>query len=780
MTGRVEAFQESMNQGHSAAWEQDWERAASFYRQALEINPDNLSALVNLGLALFELQEYEESLRYYLKAVKASPEDPVPVEKVARLYDRLGNTERAQQVALHAAELYLKNRDVKKAIENWNRTLRINPENLQAHSRLAMVHEHLGNKPQAVHQYLIVASLYQHANDMEKAVRAVNRALQIEPNSPEARQALTMLRDFKPLPMPDRPRGGTGPLAVAQVHPLDAGVEGTREEMLDPIAEARQKALTVLASMLFDMADDDQAEQVSRRGLQSIVRGTGSLRPQKQLDRTRIMLHLSQVVELQSHNELSKAGDELERAMNAGLDHPAAYFDLGLMRAQSNRLDSAIRYLQYAVSHPDYALGARLLLGQALQSIGRVKDAAIEYLEALKLADSEMVPAERVDDLRQLYEPLIEAQSQETDAERLGQLCENVANLLLRPDWRAHIRRARLQLPVQANGGPPIPLAEVLLQTRSSRVVESLSKVFELEREGLLRSAMEESFRALEFAPTYLPLHAYMGELLLKQAQVQDAIAKFVVVALTYSARGEPRRAIDLYRRIIQLAPMDLNSRSRLIDQLVALDKVDEALKEYLDFAEVYYSQADLDMARKTYNEALKLSQQSNSDRIWRVKILHRLADIDQQSLDWRQALRILDQIRTLQPDDTKARMGLVELNFKLGQETQAMVELDNYLSYLISSGRIEAAIQFVEAVVNENPKRPHVRRRLAELYRKTGRTADAISQLDAAGEALLDAGDRTGALQVIETIVSMNPANAAAYQELLVQLRRERESKTG
>jgi tetratricopeptide (TPR) repeat protein len=320
----------------------------------------------------------------------------------------------------------------------------------------------------------------------------------------------------------------------------------------------------------------------------------------------------------------------------------------------------------------------------------------------------------------------------------------------------------------------------VLLQTRSSRVVESLSKVFELEREGLLRSAMEESFRALEFAPTYLPLHAYMGELLLKQAQVQDAIAKFVVVALTYSARGEPRRAIDLYRRIIQLAPMDLNSRSRLIDQLVALDKVDEALKEYLDFAEVYYSQADLDMARKTYNEALKLSQQSNSDRIWRVKILHRLADIDQQSLDWRQALRILDQIRTLQPDDTKARMGLVELNFKLGQETQAMVELDNYLSYLISSGRIEAAIQFVEAVVNENPKRPHVRRRLAELYRKTGRTADAISQLDAAGEALLDAGDRTGALQVIETIVSMNPANAAAYQELLVQLRRERESKTG
>lgn len=99
--------------------------------------------------------------------------------------------------------------------------------------------------------------------------------------------------------------------------------------------------------------------------------------------------------------------------------------------------------------------------------MGEWKEAAIQYLEALKLADFEMVAEEVVDDLRQLYEPLIEALSQETDSAQLSQLCENVANLLLRPDWRDHIRRARLQLPTQVNGGPPIPLAEVLLQTRA-------------------------------------------------------------------------------------------------------------------------------------------------------------------------------------------------------------------------------------------------------------------------------------------------------------------------
>jgi tetratricopeptide (TPR) repeat protein len=283
---------------------------------------------------------------------------------------------------------------------------------------------------------------------------------------------------------------------------------------------------------------------------------------------------------------------------------------------------------------------------------------------------------------------------------------------------------------------------------------------------------MEEAFRAIEYAPTYLPLHAYMGELLLKQDQLPDAITKFIVVALTYSARGEPRRAIDMYRRVTQLAPMDLNSRSRLIDQLIAIERIEDALAEYLEFAEVYYNQADLEMARKTYHDALKLAQQSGVATAWRVKIMHRIADIDLQSLDWRQAVRTYEQIRNLQPDDARARSSLIELYFRLGQETQAMLELDNYLAFLINAGRINDSIRFIENLVKEEPNRPHVRRRLAELYKRTGRTADAIAQLDAAGESLLDAGDKASAALVIESILAMHPENAEGYQNLLAQIK--------
>lgn len=771
MTGREDIYQQAMNQGHSAAWDQLWERAAGFYRQALEEMPDSPLALTSLGLALFELQEYEESLRSYQKAAKLSPSDPLPVEKIAQIYERLGNIEPAQAAALRSAELYLRNREVNKAIENWVRVTRLNPRNMQAHSRLALVYERLGRKQESVTEYLAVASLFQHAEEHEKAVRTINHALEISPGSNESRQALTFLNESRPLPLPSRPHGGTAPLRMAQVRQLEPPKEEASSPVPDPVSEARQKALTELAGFLFEGSDEEQKDPGTRRGLQSIMRGAGGQFP-KPVDRNRIMLHLSQVVDLQTQGQNAQAAEELERAIDFGLDHAAASYDLGLLFVQNEKWEEALRSLQNAVKHPDYALASRLLLGQTYRKMDRLKDAAMEYLEALRLADAMVVPDRYADDLRQLYDPLIEAQNHETDAELLNRICDNVIGMLVQPDWQKYLKQAREQLPSQANGGPPIPLAEILLQSRSSQVVESLTTIHQLADAGYLRSAMEEAFYALQFAPTYLPLHAYMGELLLRQEQMQEAINKFLTVAHAYNIRGEPRRAIDLYHRIIDLAPLDLNPRKQLIDQLIAHGRMEDALEEYIQLADVYYSLADLDMARKTYTEALRLAQQMKVDRSWRVKILHHMADIDLQSLDWRQALRIYEQIRTLQPDDEHARSSLIELNLRLSQEAQALAELDSYISYLAGKNLQDRAIQFLVGYLKDDSDRASIRLRLADLYRRSGRTSDAIAQLDRAGELLIEAHDQLSAIKVIEAILGLKPANADEYRQLLAQLK--------
>lgn len=768
MSGRQDVFQQAMNQGHSAAWDQLWDRAVSYYRQALDEFPDHPQALTSLGLALYELQEYDQSLQAYLRAAKVMVGDPLPLEKVAQLYERLGNLEQACQASLAAAEFYMKNREPNRAIENWLRVTVLRPENMQAHSRLALVYERMGEKHKAVNEYLALASLLQTAGDMERAVKAVTQALKILPDNEEVAAALSLLSEQKPLPKPARPRGGTAPLRMSQVRQLDSiQGEDELESGLDPVSETRQTALTVLAGMLFDGGDEDPG---GRRDLQAMVSGSGSLpRP---VDRTRIILHLSQVVDLQTNGQLSQAAGELERAIAAGLEHPAAFFDLGFLKVESGQAENAVQHLQLAVKHPAFALGGHLLLADIYQKTRRTREAALEYLEALKAADMQMVAEEDSGDLAQLYEPLIEAQKQLSDADLQTRLCENISSLLVRPDWREHLTRARSQLPVRPAGSPPMPLAEIMTVARSSQVIDTIANIHELANRGDLRAAMEEAYFALQSAPTYLPLHSFMGELLLKQGRMQDAIAKLLVVARSYAVRGDTQRAIELYRRILTLAPMDMGARKLLIDQLVERGQVPLAIAEYLSLTEVYYNLADLNMVRKTYTEALHLAQQSKVDRSWRVKILHGMADIDLQSLDWRQALRIYEQIRTMQPDDEKSRASLIDLNFRLGQEAQAIGELDNYITYLCGVGQDDQAIQFVENLINENPDRLQVHQRAADLYRQAGRTQDAIRHLDLLGEALLNADNLTGAVQVIESILDLDPPNKIDYQQLLLQIR--------
>ena len=51
MSGDQQVFQNAMNQGHSAAWDQDWEKASSYYHIAIDEFPDKYIALTSLALA---------------------------------------------------------------------------------------------------------------------------------------------------------------------------------------------------------------------------------------------------------------------------------------------------------------------------------------------------------------------------------------------------------------------------------------------------------------------------------------------------------------------------------------------------------------------------------------------------------------------------------------------------------------------------------------------------------------------------------------------------------
>ena len=767
MAGREDLFNESMRLGHSAAWDLQWTRAIEFYRKALAEFPNNPNALNSLALALLETGQLEDALVAYQSASKATPEDPIPIEKSAEIYERLGKIEDSIQAREDSADMYIRRKDASKAVDNWRHIARLDPENLAARSRLALTYERLGRTRDSALEYLSVASILQKNGKTDRAKEAVQRSLAILPGDSEATQFLRLLNQGKDLPAPTRPRGGTAPLRMAQVQEFlrDEGSDPIQEEeqLKDPEAAAQGEALTILAGILFEEPQDESKEK--GLGMSDITSGhTGELKPS-----TAIYRYLAEAIDLQTRGHTEQAIKEFKRAMDSGLEHPAAHYNLGILYKEVGKPDDARKQLIASLGHPELALGANLALGRLAKDKGDMAEAARYLLQALKLADSLTVESGQSKDLNQYYETLLATET-EGDKKELEQIVDNTLEFLTGPEWLHRLKEAREELEKEGDG--VVPIAEMLAVGDTDLVLRSMQRIDRLMDQGLYASALEEALLALDYAPTYLTLHRRMADVQIASGRTEAGYEKLSMIAETHRVRGESAQAADVYMKILQHAPVDLPARTKLIELLVQQDRGDEALNQSLELAEIYQDMAEIDMARKTLANSLRLSQQMSTGNGWSLRILHMMGDIDLSRLDQRRALRVYEQIRTIDPGDDKARVSLIDLNLRVDQEDQAAKELDSYLEFLVDSGSGAEALNLLEEMAREHPGRQALHARLAEAYKAAGRTADAIAQYDALGEIQLDAGQKDDAIRSIQAIVDLNPPDAEGYEDLLKNLK--------
>jgi tetratricopeptide (TPR) repeat protein len=612
----------------------------------------------------------------------------------------------------------------------------------------------------------------QSLGDQKKAEQVVQYVLQLSPENQEAKNALAQVTSGMQLPLPENQQGSNAPVRMAQVTQLEGSQNLVEPKpRYDPLTEARLAALKAMAALLFESDEAPPVEtQGARKSLLSIARGTGMLTAEN-AERTRIQLHISQTIDLQTAGQDDQAAVELERAIDLGLNQSASYYFFGLL-IRGHSPQKALKYLQRSVKNPNYDLASYLLIAEIYERSEQFKEASLNYLQALKIADMESVLPDLSDELAQLYEPIFESQMRVEEEKDLRNLCTVISGQLLRPDWRQFLSEARNQLPPQHAGDPPLPLAEMLLETSSSQVVGALSFIRQLAAEGKTRTAMEQAFTALTYAPTYLPLHIQMGEMLINEGRITEAVEKFQVVCNLYNLRGETGQAIRLLGRVTTLAPMDLSIRSSLIDLLKSIGRVDDAIQQYMDLANVYYLLAEMDITRQTYLSALALAQKSSSVREWSLKILNKLADIELQNLDWKQAIRYFEQIRSLDGFDPNPRAMLVDLYFRIGVPIAALNELDAYLRMLSTSEQPARAASFLEGLLVERPENVEIQKRLVNYYLAKNQLPYAIEKLDALAEKALGAEDIPGTLATLQHIISLQPPNVHDYQKLFMDLK--------
>ncbi len=681
-----------------------------------------------------EHKAWDKALTEYRNALAEFPEDLDILEKTADVQQHLSQTKDAAQTILSIGAILSKQGHTAEAIGVWEHAVQLDNSLMDAHKNLAFAHKSMGDTASAVRENLAMAQLYLRQGSPAEAQECIQTAAALDPSSPDVQAALSVLRP------PGARTEEEGEYGTAET-------EGAKHGS-SPLDITRDQALSDMASTIFE--DHLQTGRLGKPEVDALI---------------------TKAIDQQQRGEANAAIDTYRRILAAGVDMPAINFSLGLLYQDNVRVADAIEQFQRTVSYPEYRLGSLFALGELYRAKGQVDEALNYFLEALKIVDLQTVSRDQADDLIQVYESLAETYAAKGEAQQSGAFVNTLVEFLSSKGWADKVREARNRLnSFTEEGAPAISLAEILRVHDADAVLQSLSLMHELAKRGKYYSALEEAYIAIQHAPDYLPLHSRLAEIMWKNGQTEPAIAKFITIANAMAARGDTRPAMAVYQRVLQLAPMDVNLRTKLIEMLVSYGHIDRALEQYMALADTYYQLANLEKAREKYLEALQLAPRGSTKRLWRSQIMHKIGELDMERGDWRRALQSYEQIKKIDPTDEKARLALVELYYKV-QPQRAVQEIDELVKAYKAEGKIKRLMPFLDEQVRMHPKDIGLRARAAQVSIESGLRNEGINHLNALGELQLNAGLTQQAIATIRAIIALNPPNVQAYQKLLAQI---------
>lgn len=748
-------FNESLNKGHTYLWDQHWTEAIEAFETAVSVTKDEPAPYAGLGDAYMGLNQLNKALENYKLAARHSRGNAIYLRKVAEMQEQLGQDHEAGKTYMALGEMALSRRQLEEAMDNWHRAIRLEPNLLRAHQRLASIYQRQGAVRNAIQEYLAIANILQTQGENEQALETCNLALQLDPRNPDILTAIEMVKQgkriFKRGEVPlARQTGVTGMLRQVAISSADDWDPSKQDaETAAPVQDARRLAMEELAGGLFD----DEAEEDTDIG---------------KLQRDHL---ISQALDYQRRAMVNEAISCYEKAIASGEDSMAAHFNLGLLYQDKLRFEDAIREFEYSVTKREYKLASHFALGECYRGRGRIEKAIEHFISVLKIVDLKTVQHSQADRLIELYENLADSLATQGEHDQATAFANALVEFLSHKGWEDKVQQARQRLDSISDAGMMI-LGDVLT-AGSEQVLESLYLSQEYTKRGMYNTAVEEIYRAIQLSNDYLPAHIQLGEVLSRQGRREVAAQKFITVANTFHIRGDVASALAAYERVVELSPLDLTVRSKLIDLLKRHGQIDRSLEHYMAMGDAYYQLAQVDKARETYQEALKLTSRA-ADNGWRPRILRLMADIDMQRLDWKRALTTYKELREIDPEDERTAITLVDLHYRVGQNLEAIQALDKYLIHLVRSGRGSKVIGILKDMVNQRPTDGNLVDRLSRLYIQQKRIGDAISLLDKLGESQLEAGNTENAVNTIEKILKLNPPNADSYLQLLSQLRRQ------
>ena len=253
-----------------------------------------------------------------------------------------------------------------------------------------------------------------------------------------------------------------------------------------------------------------------------------------------------------------------------------------------------------------------------------------------------------------------------------------------------------------------------------SEVDKYLKEADNYANNGDIDSAIAKCEDALRMDSKNTLIYTKLAELYVKKGQKDKASAQYLIIANAYYDSKLFKGAMKYFKCAIELDPQCLDAREKLAEIYENEDMEREAKIELLNIAEIYFSRNDFNKAENFSAKAIELKS---------IEAHFILGLIDIKREMFKEAISEFE----------------ILLKFKLNH----IGAISNIAFCYFKLNKFQESINYYEKAVKLAPDDVLLRENLAESYKSSGNSANAVGQYDTLAAIFLESGDKGKAMEI-------------------------------
>ncbi|MFX1275651.1 MAG: tetratricopeptide repeat protein [Promethearchaeota archaeon] len=169
-------IKEIIEEGKRHFREGHYEEAIVAYKRVINAEPENIDAMINMGISYVELKDYEKGIELYKRVLEIEPENKYALNNMGWARECQGKIEEAK-------ELYIKSLDKDSSFDNALINItNILLDNKEYDTAIDFFKKALEKDPFNVANWIDLGRTYRQKEEYELAISAYNKALELNPN----------------------------------------------------------------------------------------------------------------------------------------------------------------------------------------------------------------------------------------------------------------------------------------------------------------------------------------------------------------------------------------------------------------------------------------------------------------------------------------------------------------------------------------------------------------------------------------------------------------------